>query len=280
MIEALQKNGREPFRRIAADVGVSEATIRARYQRLCDDNILQVTGVTNPLGLGFDAQAMVGIRTGGAPEPVADAIARWDEVDYVVITAGQFDILVEVVCADRRQLLDLTNRIRALEGVVSTESFLYLELWKQLYDWGARLQDGERVRVQLVAVESTEQREEMPARKVDVDVRLDRVTKTFDDVVAVDGISLEIDHGSFFALLGPSGLWEDHDAADDRRLRGAHLGHDLPRRRAGHREAAVQARRQHGLPVVRALPAPHDLRERCVRPAAARHSRAGTSRAA
>jgi Lrp/AsnC family transcriptional regulator for asnA, asnC and gidA len=148
LIEALQKNGREPFRRIAADVGVSEATIRARYQRLCDDNILQVTGVTNPLGLGFEAQAMVGIRTGGAPEPVADAIAGWDEVDYVVITAGQFDILVEVVCADRRELLDLTNRIRALEGVVSTESFLYLELWKQLYDWGARVQDGERVRVQ------------------------------------------------------------------------------------------------------------------------------------
>jgi Lrp/AsnC family transcriptional regulator, regulator for asnA, asnC and gidA len=147
LIEALQKNGREPFRRIAADVGVSEATIRARYQRLCDDNILQVTGVTNPLGLGFEAQAMVGIRTGGAPEPVADAIARWHEVDYVVITAGQFDILVEVVCADRRELLDLTNRIRSLEGVVSTESFLYLELWKQLYDWGAQLQDGERVRV-------------------------------------------------------------------------------------------------------------------------------------
>ncbi len=148
LIEALQKNGREPFRRIAADVGVSEATIRARYSRLCEDNILQVTGVTNPLGLGFDAQAMVGIRTTGAPEPVADAIARWDEAGYVVITAGQFDILAEVVCADRRQLLDLTNRIRELDGVVSTESFLYLELWKQLYDWGARVHDGERVRVQ------------------------------------------------------------------------------------------------------------------------------------
>jgi Lrp/AsnC family transcriptional regulator for asnA, asnC and gidA len=148
LIEALQKNGREPFRRIAADVGVSEATIRARYQRLCDDNILQVTGVTNPLGLGFEAQAMVGIRTGGAPEPVADAISQWEEAGYVVITAGQFDILVELVCADRRQLLDLTNRIRELEGVVSTESFLYLELWKQLYDWGARVQNDARVRVQ------------------------------------------------------------------------------------------------------------------------------------
>ena len=144
LIEALQKNGREPFRRIAAEVGVSEATIRARYQRLCEDNILQVTGVTNPLGLGFDAIAMVGIRTSGAPEPVADAISQWDEADYVVITAGQFDVLVELVCADRRQLLDVTNRIRALETVVSTESFLYLELWKQLYDWGARVANGKK----------------------------------------------------------------------------------------------------------------------------------------
>jgi Lrp/AsnC family transcriptional regulator for asnA, asnC and gidA len=145
IIEALQKNGREPFRRIAAQVGVSEATIRARYARLCEENILQVTGVTNPLGLGFDAQAMVGIRTAGAPEAVADAIAKWDEAGYVVITAGQFDILVELVCADRRQLLELTGRIRELEGVVSTESFLYLELWKQLYDWGARIENGVRV---------------------------------------------------------------------------------------------------------------------------------------
>ncbi|MER3409275.1 MAG: AsnC family transcriptional regulator [Thermoleophilia bacterium] len=142
IIEALQKDGREPFRRIAARIGVSEATVRARYGRLRDQNILQVTGVTNPLGLGFDAMAMVGIRTAGPPEEVADEIARWDEADYVVITAGQFDLLVELVCADRRQLLDLTNRIRALPGVVSTETFLYLELWKQIYDWGARLRDG------------------------------------------------------------------------------------------------------------------------------------------
>jgi len=144
LIEALQKNGREPFRRIAAAVGVSEATIRARYQRLCDDNILQVTGVTNPLGLGFDAQAMVGVRTSGPPEPVAEEIAQWDEADYVVVTAGQFDVLVELICADRRQLLDATNRMRAIDGVVSTETFLYLELRKQLYDWGARIQNGAR----------------------------------------------------------------------------------------------------------------------------------------
>lgn len=144
LIEALQQNGREPFRRIAAEVGVSEATIRARYQKLCEDNILQVTGVTNPLGLGFDAQAMVGIRTSGSPEPVAEAIAQWDEADYVVITAGQFDVLVELICTDRRQLLDVTNRIRGLDGVATTESFLYLELRKQLYDWGAHVQNGDR----------------------------------------------------------------------------------------------------------------------------------------
>ena len=141
IIEALQRNGREPFRRIAATLGVSEATVRARYGRLCDDNILQVTGVTNPLGLGFEAQAMVGIRTAGPPERVADEIARWPEAEYVVVTAGQFDLLVELVCADRRALLDVTNRIRSLDDVVSTESFLYLELWKQLYDWGARVHE-------------------------------------------------------------------------------------------------------------------------------------------
>jgi len=138
IIEALQKNGREAFRRIAAEVGVSEATIRARYARLCEDNILQVTGITNPLGLGFDAQAMVGVRTAGAPEPVADEIAKWDEADYVVVTAGQFDVLVELVCAGRHELLALTNRMRALDGVVSTESFLYLDMVKQLYDWGTK----------------------------------------------------------------------------------------------------------------------------------------------
>ena len=140
LIEALQKNGREAFRRIAADLGVSEATIRARYQRLCQDNILQVTGVTNPLGLGFE-QALVGVKTAGSPEPVADEIASWIEADYVVVTAGQYDLVVEVVATDRRELLEVTNRMRALDGVVSTETFLYLQMVKQLYDWGTRVRE-------------------------------------------------------------------------------------------------------------------------------------------
>jgi len=140
IIEALQGNGRESFRSIAAQLGVSEATVRARYARLCADDILQVVAVTNPLGLGFD-QALVGIRVNGSPEAVADEIATWPEADYVVITAGQFDLVVEVVSATRRELLDLTNRMRALHGVVSTETFLYLEMVKQLYDWGTRAPD-------------------------------------------------------------------------------------------------------------------------------------------
>jgi Lrp/AsnC family transcriptional regulator for asnA, asnC and gidA len=137
IIEALQENGRESFRRIAARLGVSEATVRARYARLTSNEILQVVAVTNPLGLGFE-QALVGVKTSGPPDPVADQIAQWPEADYVVVTAGQFDILVEVVSDQRRGLLDLTNRMRALDGVVSTETFFYLEMWKQLYDWGTR----------------------------------------------------------------------------------------------------------------------------------------------
>jgi Lrp/AsnC family transcriptional regulator for asnA, asnC and gidA len=142
IIEALQANGRESFRRIAARLGVSEATVRARYTRLSEEDILQVVAVTNPLGLGFE-QALVGVKTSGAPQPAADEIASWTEADYVVVTAGQYDIIVELVAADRRDLLDLTNRIRALDGVVSTETFLYLDMVKQLYDWGTHV-DGER----------------------------------------------------------------------------------------------------------------------------------------
>ncbi|HTZ06252.1 MAG TPA: Lrp/AsnC family transcriptional regulator [Gaiellaceae bacterium] len=136
IIEALQANGRESFRRIAARLGVSEATVRARYARLTDDEILQVVAVTNPLGLGFE-QALVGVKTSGPPGDVADEISRWQEADYVVVTAGRFDIVVEVVVTGRQELLELTDRMRALEGVASTETFFYLEMWKQLYDWGA-----------------------------------------------------------------------------------------------------------------------------------------------
>jgi len=136
IIEALQANGRESFRSIATRVGVSEATVRARYARLTAEGILQVVAVTNPLGLGYE-QALVGVKTSGSPEGVADTVARWPEADYVIATAGQFDLVVEVVASDRRHLLELTSRLRSLPDVVSTETFVYLEMWKQLYDWGS-----------------------------------------------------------------------------------------------------------------------------------------------
>jgi Lrp/AsnC family transcriptional regulator for asnA, asnC and gidA len=139
IIEALQENGRAPFRAVAAHVGVSEATVRSRYARLVEDGILLVTGVTNPLGLGFEAQAMIGIKTSGSPEPVADEIAGWNEASYVVVAAGRFDLLVEVVCNDHRQLLELTTRLREVDGVVTTETFPYLSLAKQVYAWGTHL---------------------------------------------------------------------------------------------------------------------------------------------
>ena len=103
-----------------------------------EEGTVQVTAVTNPLGLGFDAMAMVGVRTSGPPEEAAEQIAQLEEADYVVVAAGQFDVLVELVCIDRRHLLDVTNTIRAFDSVASTETFVYLELRKQLYDWGIR----------------------------------------------------------------------------------------------------------------------------------------------
>ncbi len=127
--------------RIAAGIGVAEATVRARYARLVDDDILQVTGVTNPLGLGFDAMALLGINTNGPPDPVADQIVAWDEASYVVVAAGRYDVLVEVVCEDRGHLLEVTNRVRGLPGVMSTETFLYLQLAKQVFAWGTRLRE-------------------------------------------------------------------------------------------------------------------------------------------
>ena len=145
IIEELQANGRESFRRIAARLGVSEATVRARYARLTSAGILQVVGVTNPLGLGFD-QALVGVKTSGSPAKAADTIAHWPEADYVVATAGQFDLVVELVAADRRHLLELTSRLRSLPDVVSTETFVYLEMWKQLYDWGSGMPKEETTR--------------------------------------------------------------------------------------------------------------------------------------
>lgn len=143
LIETLQEDGRESFRRIAERLDVSEGTIRARYRRLVSASVVQVTAITNPLALGFDAMAMVGVKTAHAPQRVAALLSDWREVSYVVVTSGRFDLLVELVCVDRNHLLELIGRLRDLESVTSTETFVYLELSKQLYDWGARAHDAD-----------------------------------------------------------------------------------------------------------------------------------------
>jgi Lrp/AsnC family transcriptional regulator for asnA, asnC and gidA len=136
IIEVLQENGRVPFLQLARDLGVSEATIRNRYQRLCELDVLQVVGVTNPLTLGFDSSALVGIRVSGSPMEVAKELAAWKEASYVVVTAGQFDVLVELICSDHLHLMEVVSRVRLLEEVMSTETLVYLALVKQLYNWG------------------------------------------------------------------------------------------------------------------------------------------------
>ena len=140
IIEHLQQDGRRAYTRIAADLGVSEAAVRARTNRLIERGILQVVGVTDPLKLGFHQQAMIGIRCeADRLMEVAEAVAAFPEVDYLVVTAGSYDILMEVVCEDNDALLRfLTERLRRVEGVRETETFVYLRMVKQTYAWGTR----------------------------------------------------------------------------------------------------------------------------------------------
>lgn len=139
IIEQLQQDGRRAYATVGRAVGLSEAAVRQRVQRLRDTGVVQIVAVTDPLQVGFSRQAMIGIRVEGDLESVADELAAMDEVDYVVITAGSFDLLAEVVCEDDGHLLDVLNtRIRAIPGVRGTETFVYLKLRKQTYTWGTR----------------------------------------------------------------------------------------------------------------------------------------------
>ena len=139
IIELLQEDGRQSYAAIAKAVGLSEAAVRQRVQRLLDAEVMQIVAVTDPIQVGFSRQAMIGIRAEGDLAALGDALSEMSAVDYVVTTAGSFDILAEVVCEDDDHLLDLlTNQIRTLPGVRSTETFVYLKLNKQHYNWGTR----------------------------------------------------------------------------------------------------------------------------------------------
>ena len=139
IIEQLQQDGRRSYAAIGKVVGLSEAAVRQRVQRLQDGGVMQIVAVTDPVQVGFSRQAMVGLQVDGDVTQVAEQVAQLREVDYVVVTAGSFDLIVEVVCEDDDHLLDLVaRRLRALPGVRTTETFVYLKLRKQRYDWGTR----------------------------------------------------------------------------------------------------------------------------------------------
>jgi|SRR5689334_3937086 len=139
IIEQLQQDGRRSYAAIGKVVGLSEAAVRQRVQRLIESGVMQVVAVTDPLELGFARQAMVGIEVTGPLDQVADSLAELEEVDYVVVTAGSYDVLVEVVCESDDHLLELiSGKIRNIPGVVRTETFMYLNLRKQTYSWGVR----------------------------------------------------------------------------------------------------------------------------------------------
>jgi Lrp/AsnC family transcriptional regulator for asnA, asnC and gidA len=138
IIEMLQRDGRQSYASMAQVVGLSEAAVRQRVQRLVDGGVIQIVAVTDPMQVGFARQAMVGIRVDGDPTALEEPLEGLPEIEYIVITAGSFDLMVEVVCEDDEHLLALIGRIRRLPGVTTTESFLYLKLHRQRYDWGTR----------------------------------------------------------------------------------------------------------------------------------------------
>ena len=138
IIEQLQQDGRRSYASIGKAVGLSEAAVRQRVQRLIDGGVMQIVAVTDPMTLGFRRQTMIGIKCEGDLERVADHLAHMDEIDDVVIPSGSFDILVEVVCEDDEYLLEILSRVRSVPSVITTETFVYLKLRKQTYSWGTR----------------------------------------------------------------------------------------------------------------------------------------------
>ena len=137
IIEKLQQDGRRSYAGIGKSVGLSEAAVRQRVQRLMDQGVVQIVAVTDPIKLGFKRVAMVAIRVSGDSTEVADALSRVPEVGYVVIAGGTYDLLCEVVCEDDDHLIDVLNKtIRVFPGVRETETFMYLRVHKESYTWG------------------------------------------------------------------------------------------------------------------------------------------------
>ena len=136
IIRELQVDGRAAYSRLAPLVGLSEAAVRQRVNRLQSRGVIQIVAVTDPVSLGFPVQAMLGVKISRAVDTTAEKISQIDSVDYTVITTGRFDVLAEVVCRDSDHLLELSNQIRDVDGVHDVEVMTYLRMVQQNYDWG------------------------------------------------------------------------------------------------------------------------------------------------
>lgn len=138
IIAALQVDGRRAYSRIADEVGVSESVIRYRVRRLEDAGILQIVGVADPLRIGFDLMALVGVKVApGRLVDVAKTLGELPEASYVIATAGSFDVFVEVMCRDTAHFTDvLTEQIQMVDGVTETEAFMVLHIHKMTFGWG------------------------------------------------------------------------------------------------------------------------------------------------
>ncbi len=138
IITELQVDGRMSYTDLAPRVGLSQAAVRQRVTKLIDRGVMQVVAVTDPLSLGMTTQAMVGITVSGDVRMVAAAVSACPEAEYVLITAGRYDVLAEVLCEDNESLLSLVNdRLRSIDGVASTEVFSVLKTEKMTFSWGA-----------------------------------------------------------------------------------------------------------------------------------------------
>jgi Lrp/AsnC family transcriptional regulator, regulator for asnA, asnC and gidA len=139
IIEQLQEDGRRSYAAIARAVGLSEAATRQRVQKLLDERVIQIVAVTDAAAIGFHRMALLGIKVEGDIRTVADKLVGLPEAEYVVFTAGQYDLLVELLCEDDEHLLHtIDESVRTIPGVRSTESFVYLKVAKENYQWGTR----------------------------------------------------------------------------------------------------------------------------------------------
>ncbi|MFZ5910517.1 MAG: Lrp/AsnC family transcriptional regulator [Chloroflexota bacterium] len=135
ILELLRRDGRMAFAQIAEQLNVSPGMVRIRYNRMVEMGYLKVAAISNPLRMGFRTMALIGIRTDGTRMlEVAEKVAQLEEVVYLIIVSGRFDIMAEVFCRDHAELLQfLTEKLYTIQGVRETESFLHLKIIKEIY---------------------------------------------------------------------------------------------------------------------------------------------------